>query len=115
MQLPEFIIYSESGITYLLQSSYPNYIGQIVQFGSGDEMLDWIARKKVDNGKCLAGKIPGYNILVIPAGSMEKSAPLKDSKFLESMAEYYGREKIEPNKRRYKKYIDNEYYNADIS
>jgi len=87
-------------------TSPPYYIGKIVQFRNEGQMLDWIATKKMSEGICIAGKVPGHSILVIYNGAKDKETALPDSVILfHQMALFYYNERIKNNSRRFKNYL----------
>jgi len=108
MQLPKFIQFVQDGTTYIMSTDQPCYIGKVVQFEDNSNMLDWIARTKVNKDRCICGQVPGYSILVVFNGCMDGlNCPLPESAYIfKQMALWYLNEKI-MGKGRYNKYLQN--------
>ncbi len=111
MQLPEYIPIKTkdnngNDLLLIMSSEKPYYIGKVVQFQSNDEMLDWIARTKVNKDRCICGQVPGYSILVVYNGCLDRNDySLPESSFIfKQMAIWYGENKIQ-GKGRYRKYL----------
>ena len=105
MKIPEFIPYALDGKAFILSTSPPCYIGQVVQFTNQGAMTDFIASKKVNDGLCIAGKVPDHNILVIFAGSIGSKGLPENANVFKGMARFYYETRVQKCVKRYAKYI----------
>ena len=111
MQLPEYIPIKTkdnngNDLLLIMSSEKPYYIGKVVQFQCNDRMVDWVAEKKANTGRCIAGQVEGYSILVVFNGCLDRSdfALPESSYIFKQMAQWYLDNRIQ-GKGRYKKYL----------
>ncbi len=108
MQLPNYIPIQIDEVFYIMSTSPPYYIGKVVQFESHLRMVDWIAEKKLNTGRCIAGQVPDYSILVVFNGCLNRlDCSLPESAYIfKQMANWYLENRIK-GKGRYNKYLQN--------
>ncbi len=99
---------SMPGPGLILHTRPPFLLGKVVNYKSNDEMHEHLMRM-IENGKgkFQYGRCPGYNIIIIPAASLEEFEDMRGAEMhyrLFHMGQFYLNKKIMKNEGYYKRY-----------
>lgn len=111
MEWPAYLTVKNEYI-YILKTAFPHYLGQVKNFATAEELRQFNLAFYMKNSPVIAKHdIPGYYISIVFAGTLEGNRLFagKDVKYnlekeMELMAEFYFRERISKDEKRYLKF-----------